>query len=193
MSERKKRLKNHIKAAKEWLCKAEDSLDKDNNIQGDLNLMLAQAELQRAKESEQSKPKKKSRGFARLAPVAVAVLLVGIGSQLWPHIFATTVPAPVLKTVAEEPAKPSGPLPPVMSEINTGEVSTPAVARQQIAPAAVKADVPLADNEQPVVKLAPAEERETISAKAETPVKAQIPPADMQKLMRAAGKTLREQ
>ena len=193
MSERKKRLKNHIKAAKEWLCKAEDSLDKDNNIQGDLNLMLAQAELQRAKESGQSQQKKKSHWSVRLAPAVAAVLLVVVGSQFWPHIFATTVPAPVLKTVAEEPAKPSGPLPPVMSEINTGEVSTPAVVRQQIAPAAVKADVPIVDNEQPVVKLAPAEERETISAKAETPVKAQIPLADMQKLMRVAGKTLRAQ
>ena len=193
MSERKKRLKNHIKAAKEWLCKAEDSLDKDNNIQGDLNLMLAQAELQRAKESEQSQPKKKIHGFVRLAPVAVAVLLVGIGSQFWPHVFATKVPTPVLKTVAEEPAKPPGPLPPVMSEINTGEISAPAVARQQIVPAAVKVDVPLAENEQSMVKLAPAEERETMSAEAESPVKSKIPPADMQKLMRAAGKTLREQ
>ena len=43
-----KTVRNHIAAAKGWLNQAEDSLEQENDIRGDLNLMLAQAELQRA-------------------------------------------------------------------------------------------------------------------------------------------------
>jgi hypothetical protein len=35
----------HIRAAREWLGRAEDSLAQENDVQGDLKLMLAKAEL----------------------------------------------------------------------------------------------------------------------------------------------------
>lgn len=192
MSERKTRLKNHIKAAREWLCKAEDSLDKDNSIQGDLNLMLAQAELQRAKESGQSQQKKKSHWSVRLAPAVAAVLLVVVGSQFWPHVFATRVSPAVVKTVAEEPVKPAGTATPVRSEINTGVVSTPAVSGQQPEIVMEKA-VSIVTEEKPM-QLPPSKDQ-SIAMEAGTTQQqeAKIPPADMQKLMRAAGKTLRAQ
>lgn len=44
--------RKHITAAKAWIGQAEESIDKDNEIRSDLNLMLAQAELQRAKERD---------------------------------------------------------------------------------------------------------------------------------------------
>ena len=43
MGDKRKRLRLHIKAAKEWLGQAEDSLEKERDIQGDLKLMLAKA------------------------------------------------------------------------------------------------------------------------------------------------------
>ena len=190
MSERKTRLKNHIKAAREWLCKAEDSLDKDNSIQGDLNLMLAQAELQRAKESGQSQQKKKSHWSVRLAPAVAAVLLVVVGSQFWPHVFATRVSPAVVKTVAEEPVKPTGT--PVRSEINAGVVSTPAVSGQQPEIVMEKA-VSIVTEEKPM-QLPPSKDQGiAMDAGTTQQQEAKIPPADMQKLMRAAGKTLRAQ
>ena len=36
-------IRQHITAAKGWLSRAEDSLEQENAIQGDLKLMLAQA------------------------------------------------------------------------------------------------------------------------------------------------------
>lgn len=44
--------RKHITAAKTWIGLAEESIDKENEIRSDLNLMLAQAELQRAKERD---------------------------------------------------------------------------------------------------------------------------------------------
>lgn len=52
MTDKKKLYSEHITAAKDWLGKAEESIANDNDIRGDLNLMLAQAELQRAKEKD---------------------------------------------------------------------------------------------------------------------------------------------
>ena len=40
-----RKIRQHITAAKGWLSRAEDSLEQENAIQGDLKLMLAQAEL----------------------------------------------------------------------------------------------------------------------------------------------------
>ena len=192
MSERKTRLKNHIKAAREWLCKAEDSLDKDNNIQGDLNLMLAQAELQRANESAQGRRKKKINWIIRLAPAAAAILLVFAGTQFWPHVFATRAASPPLKTVSEEKIKAPGALPPVMSEINTGEVSTPPVDGQKNLLVEDKPS-PSAAKEQPL-QIPSVKEKNTVTeVTADRPIEPQVPTADMQKLMRAAGKTLRAQ
>ena len=45
--EDRSRLRRHVRAAREWLGRAEDSLDRAEDVRGDLNLMLAQAELTR--------------------------------------------------------------------------------------------------------------------------------------------------
>lgn len=75
-----KTVRNHIAAAKGWLNQAEDSLEQANDIRGDLNLMLAQAELQRAQE------KKSRKGWLRwairLLPLAAA-LCVAVGYVLY--------------------------------------------------------------------------------------------------------------
>ena len=66
-------IRQHITAAKGWLSRAEDSLEQENAIQGDLKLMLAQAELKRAQEKNDKKLC--VRWFKRLAPGALACAL----------------------------------------------------------------------------------------------------------------------
>ena len=63
-----------MRAAREWLGQAETSLDKKEDIRGDLNVMLAQAELQRAKETKELT--RAQRWLHRLVPAAAAFLLV---------------------------------------------------------------------------------------------------------------------
>lgn len=64
--EQDKKIRQHITAAKGWLSQAEDSLAQENDIQGDLKLMLAQAELRRAQEKNDKKLC--VRWFKKLAP-----------------------------------------------------------------------------------------------------------------------------
>ena len=66
-------IRQHITAAKGWLSRAEDSLEQENAIQGDLKLMLAQAERKRAQEKNDKKLC--VRWFKRLAPGALACAL----------------------------------------------------------------------------------------------------------------------
>lgn len=68
--EQDKKIRQHITAAKGWLSQAEDSLAQENDIQGDLKLMLAQAELKRAQEKNDKKLC--VRWFKRLAPGVLA-------------------------------------------------------------------------------------------------------------------------
>ena len=51
MSDHRQVQKKHIRAAREWLGKAETSLDRHDDIQGDLKLMLAKAELSHVAEA----------------------------------------------------------------------------------------------------------------------------------------------
>ena len=77
--EERSRLRRHVRAAREWLGRAEDSLDRAEDVRGDLNLMLAQAELTRAQEVERPRP---SVVWARrLAPLCAAALIAGGGKK----------------------------------------------------------------------------------------------------------------
>ncbi len=75
--DKQKDVRRHIAAAKGWLKKADASLEQENDIQGDLKLMLAHAELQRAQ--EKNAQKLYVRWFKRLAPPVVACLLALAG------------------------------------------------------------------------------------------------------------------
>ena len=52
MTKKRQEVRHHISAAKDWLNQAEDSINLENDVRGDLNLMLAQAELKRAQETK---------------------------------------------------------------------------------------------------------------------------------------------
>lgn len=86
MTDKKKLYSEHITAAKDWLGKAEKSIAEDNDIRSDLNLMLAQAELQRAKEKDDRALLKKWLKW--LLPWVAAILVaVGYVYFLRPELF----------------------------------------------------------------------------------------------------------
>lgn len=181
----KNRLKRHISAAKEWLGRAEKSLDQDNEVKGDLNLMLAQAELQRAKEEKHGR-RKSFLPWRHIASALVAVLLVWGASGLWTLPGTNTQPLPQQKTLVEEkPAVQGIPVDQVKPKPSLENKNADIISSQTVSAAAK-------------------EERQVPSQIAETKAKtpaapvvseqtAAAPPVEMQKLMRAAGKTLRSQ
>ena len=75
-------LKKHVRAAREWLGEAEESIDGDDAIRGDLSLMLAQAELTHAKEKAELSPRR--RWTSRLMPLSLAVIIAFVIWSAWP-------------------------------------------------------------------------------------------------------------
>ena len=76
--DRRKKLKQHIRAAKEWLGQAEHSLEREDDIKSELKLMLAKAELKRADETDATVSKKiaakAKKTLRRIAPPVAAVI-----------------------------------------------------------------------------------------------------------------------
>jgi len=187
MSDGRNRLKNHVRAAREWLGQAEHSLDNKEDIRGDLNVMLAQAELQRAQETKELMPMQ--RWLYRLAPVAAAVILV-MGSLLfwqWQQPRSVTAPMqpPALLAApagaADPPAATSAPQPTLQAEA----VAKPAMpAERQLPPP----DMPAASSMQEQ----PAAPQAAVPAPAEKQA-VYMPSENLQKLMCSAGKSLRAQ
>ena len=76
VSKGRNELKKHVRAAKEWLGEAEQSLDNEENVRGDLSVMLAKAELQHA--SETNTESSFIIAIKRLLPLVIAIVLAGI-------------------------------------------------------------------------------------------------------------------
>lgn len=68
-----------VKSVKKWLDKAENSYSNNKDISGELNLMMAQAEMQRLKETH-SHEKAKKWGIRLSAMAAAAVLFIGFSN-----------------------------------------------------------------------------------------------------------------
>ena len=103
-------LKKHVRAAREWLGEAEESIDGDDAIRGDLSLMLAQAELTHAKEKAELSPRR--RWTSRLMPLSLAVIIAFVIWSAWPVSRglapAATSEGNVVPTVTETSAEAKG-------------------------------------------------------------------------------------
>lgn len=181
MTDGRKRFKKHVTAAKEWLGRAEHSLDEKNDIKGDLNLMLAQAEMQRARETKH--PKRNHTWMMRLTPAALAAIIVFGGMGL---LKEQEIPvAQPIKTIVEQGAPTTDTVAPVTVK------ETAAVKTQQIAQSAERAMQPI--EEKSIQQTVPVAVHDQKIEPDKVVQKVDIPPENMQKLMRAAGKTLRAQ
>lgn len=89
-----------VKSVKRWLDKAEDSYSNNKDISGEINLIMAQAEMQRLKETHPHE-KTKKWGIRFSAMAVAAVLFMGVNS-----LFSTsTEKSPVVTqeiTVSKE-------------------------------------------------------------------------------------------
>ncbi|SFT62080.1 hypothetical protein SAMN02910356_01372 [Selenomonas sp. GACV-9] len=173
MADRRNMQKNHIRAARDWLGEAEHSLEHENDIQGDLKLMLARAELSQVQDSPCC-ARIKCWG-KRLLPPVVAVLLAGIGILAW------------TRSSSEEPV-PEGPV--------AAEITEPTADPMPTAPAQQLPD----NTVQPITADPAAREAEAPSVPDPLPQqeaperpKRELPDPQKQRLMQSAGKILRQQ
>ena len=86
-----------VKSVKRWLEKAEKSYSNHKELTGEMNLIMAQAEMQRLREVRGTSPRRKWR--LRGGALAVAGLLFLGASLLKDSLFPSPVPAKPAQTV----------------------------------------------------------------------------------------------
>ncbi|MGO5131145.1 hypothetical protein [Mitsuokella jalaludinii] len=190
MKDQNRRQRHHIRAARDWLGKAEHSLEEDNEVRGELKVMLAKAEL------AQARPEAESgilhRWGRRLLPAAAALLIAG-GGWLGIRLVQTSVSPPLAAPATEttdaaaldrESAAPSS----EDSSVPTTAGVLPEVPQE----APVRAAEPVEHSAPPPSHTAEQPAAGQPAAPAAASQKApQVPDDDMQKLMQTAGKALR--
>lgn len=175
MSDKRTDFKQHVRAAKEWLGEAESSLDKEEDLRGDLNLMLAQAELQRAHETKHLTARQ--RLIKRVVPVVCAMFVLGV---VW-QVFTVIYPKPIAEPVHERPAETQA-----VKELPAKKIMP--LEKQEMTLHEREIDIPAAAEAPAVEENSPAEASEPVKEPAVS-----VPDRDMQKLMNTAGKSLRAQ
>lgn len=186
------RLRNHIRAAREWLGQADSSLEQEKDIQGDLKLMLARAELQRANETRASVQGR----LRRIAPLATAIFVAAAGLGWMAH-EGMTGRAEVQKaaTVEIRPEAEQDLLPEPPAAGLEAEIQEPLYVLEEIRPtegSAVQdppAVLPEVAPVQEEIREEPAGARHGEADVSQAP--SVIPSTEMQKLMQSAGKVLR--
>lgn len=184
MADFKHQMYRHLHSARQWLTRAEEAFDKDSDIQGELNLFLAQAELQHLQEVKKS-PRRRYFLLRHGTALLLAVLLTattGMGGYWWMSHREVAKPAPFSAQEVRMPNKPS----------YTGEqVASPVPPKE-----AVAVNNPVAEKPQ-TAKSAAAKDIPTDSVRQEEQmhqtVKVSVSPDEKQKLIREAGKSLRGQ
>lgn len=187
----RERLCAHVRAAKDWLGRAESSLEKEEDIRGGLNLMLAEAEMQRAREARR---KKSPARF--LAPMlAVFLALGGIAFQRYAERTEVIVEkSPVASVGQGEPVHETEEEVALAERVETtmnlpepqkSEQPVMSVRQDEIKGSTAEKYAAEAEPQHPPTALVQEEEAERI-------VSDPLPSKDMQKLMLSAGRVLRE-
>lgn len=103
-----------VQAVRKWLEKAEQSFTLHRDISGEWNLIMAQAEMQRLRETDRAGRRRRLWGSRVLALAAAAALFSGY--SLWQSYREEPVPIPAVvpaeqTAAAPEPAREAPPLP----------------------------------------------------------------------------------
>lgn len=193
MTDKKKLYSEHITAAKDWLGKAEESIAKDNDIRSDLNIMLAQAELQRAKEKDDTALIRKRLKW--ILPWITAIgIAVGYVYFLRPELFTTVrEESPAVTVVKEEnvPAKEN------IIQTYTGDKAEIPLQNENNAVKPIDNTERVNVPETAVTEKIEGTYRERIEDKNDTVQEAEtekssLPEKDIQKMIQSAGKILRD-
>ncbi|MCI6085296.1 MAG: hypothetical protein MR711_03470, partial [Selenomonas sp.] len=85
--QQKEQKQQSIRAARDWLAEADASLTSGSGLKGDLKVMLAQAELQRAQEAGPTSKWTRARRWAwRIVPLTAAAVVVALAWFLTPAV-----------------------------------------------------------------------------------------------------------
>mgnify|MGYP001012420850 FL=1 len=190
--------KEHVRAAREWLGRAEDSLEQEDHIRGDLDVMLAQAELQRAQETEEGRVRR--RWLGRLLPAGAAALVAALVWGLWPSVPAPLIERPSVMPAAEPGEAGSASVPaaaatPMAIESSTVRPMTAEIVSPTVSP--MTAEISSVVEEPSSVEVPISEKAADMEPlpqpSSRVPSRDILPSRDMQKLMSAAGQSLRAQ
>ena len=182
MADFKHQMYRHLHSARQWLTRAEEAFDKDSDIQGELNLFLAQAEIKHLQEVKQS-PRQRyfllRHGTVLL--LAMFITATGMGGYLWMSHRQATKPAPFSAQEVNIPNKP----------YTGGQVASPVPPKEtavvnNTAPEKVQAGKSAAAKEIPTNSVRQEEQMHQTD-------KVSVSPDEKQKLIREAGKSLRGQ
>jgi len=186
MARLKQHMHQHLHSAKEWLTKAEDAFDKQHDIRAELDLMLAQAELQHVKETNRSRQGSYKYALFRhgLALTLATFMAVTVGGVYWWTTRPVlTVPMPLSGVPVSLPVE----VAPKVQE--TVIPSTPPLATraeehsQPVEQVAKEKELPRSGEVQQVSQPKQSSSQEPVI----------LSNNEVQKLVRAAGKTLRGQ
>lgn len=193
--EQDKKIRQHITAAKGWLSQAEDSLAQENDIQGDLKLMLAQAELRRAQEKNDKKLC--VRWFKKLAPGIFACgLALGAIIYAQPTGYEVSFSSPdrldnaradeQLHSV-EQPAEKT------KAKEYVSHIDEKAAAAEKAADTAYLANEEMPNTvSEPQAAVPKMAEPPSVELQPQNAQSGEAPAPDMQKLMQSAGSMLRK-
>lgn len=126
-----------LQSARRWLEKAEHSFNRHEEVSGELNLIMAQAEMQRLKETRSGFFAQHQRSLKWSAAVAALCLFAGV-SSLW-HEASSEVLAP-------EAYVPAAVHPAAVRSLDTAPASVPQPAVPQ---ASIPQDAPAASEGMP--------------------------------------------
>lgn len=174
MNDWRLRALEHLRAAQGWLKKAERSFDEKKTIRGELNLMLAEAELRRVQEKRTSQNRIRCALYRHGSAFVCAVLLVGVGMAF----YTATAQDAVVETVESSP-------PAVIAEPIQTEETMPSAEEEKagVSPMAKETqEVPIGETHSIVYN----EIQESNS-------RISISQEEMHGLMQAAGRSLRGQ
>jgi len=185
----------HLRSARQWLARAEESISQDRDIRAELDIILAQAELQHVREARRSRHWRYRYPLLWRGAVIALTMLITVGAggtYWWLQSRHQAVPIPLLPadnvvSTSSPQTLVVAPQPPVQTPqpaITTTPVTTATTTgTQQPVPEAKTKTLPSATTTRAVSSSQP-----TIEAKTEL-----ISREEMEQIIRAAGKSLRGQ
>ena len=193
-ADRRERAKS-IRAAREWLTGAEVALAGEDDLAGDLKLMLARAELARLAADRRARLR---RWAARLLPpLAASAAITWIVWDAPPtEEFAASTPVQTSEMHADAPVPTSAPIEtalPIQSvERPASTVPVEETAVQQETARSTSAEHQEEERTEAAQTYSIPMRAETAAPKHAAAAQPRVPNADMQRLMQVGGKILRE-
>lgn len=193
MADFKQNMFQRLRSARQWLKRAEEAYDTDRDIRAELDLMLAQAELQQAKEAHRTR-----RWWYKYSPLtqglavslAMTIVAAGFGGTYW-WVNKQQANMPVLPLAQHETK---------VTDITKTEPIKGQQAQLSVDVRPVTAERKTDNRDENSVKpmhQQNAQQVETRVKDDDVPHQADkeslLPPEELQKLVRAAGKSLRGQ